>query len=99
MKPAAVFLLVILGRLFSTSCLAEISIEGSVSHPKNISAPVANQRYEIVSEAGVLKTDPPRAVVYLEGNFPKPASMPVKEMAQKDMTFLPNLLPIELGTK
>ena len=34
-----------------------------------------NERYEIVSKAGVLATDPPRAVVYLEGDFPKPAHL------------------------
>jgi plastocyanin len=78
---------------------AQASVEGAVNLPKTYNAPVANERYQIVSEAGVLKTDPPRAVIYLEGNFPSPANLPVKEMGQKDLTFLPSLLPVERGTK
>jgi plastocyanin len=78
---------------------AQATIEGEVELPKARSAPVANERYEIVSEAGILATDPPRAVVYLEGNFPKPAMLPTKEMGQKNLTFIPSLLPVEVGTK
>jgi plastocyanin len=80
-------------------CIADITIEGAVALPKGQSVPVANERYEIVSEAGVLKTDPPRAVIYLEGNFPKPTNLPVKQMEQKDLTFIPTLLPVQVGTK
>jgi len=57
------------------------------------------KRYEIVTTAGVLSTSPPLAVVYLEGSFPKPANLPTKEVAQKDLTFIPALLPIQVGTK
>jgi plastocyanin len=38
-------------------------------------------------------------VVYLEGSFGKPANLPVKQMAQKDLTFVIPLLPVEVGTK
>jgi len=99
MKHPAIFILLALMFSFSRDGRAEIAIEGTVGLPKTQSAPVANERYEIVSEAGVLKTDPPRAVVYLEGSFPKPATLPVKQMEQKDLTFIPSLLPVELGTK
>ena len=78
---------------------AQATIEGQVDLPKAHSAPVANERYTIVSKGGVQATDPPRAVVYLEGNFPKPARLPTKEMGQKDLTFIPSLLPVEVGTK
>ena len=61
--------------------------------------PVQAKRYEIVTKAGVLSTQPPLAVIYLEGNFPRPASLPTKEVEQKDLTFIPALLPIEVGTK
>lgn len=67
--------------------------------PKSHSAPVQAKRYEIVTKAGVLSTQPPLAVIYLEGNFPRPASFPTKEVAQRDLTFIPALLPIEVGTK
>lgn len=67
--------------------------------PKSPPAPVQAKRYEIVTKAGVLSTQPPLAVVYLDGNFPRPASLPTKEVAQKNLTFIPALLPIEVGTK
>jgi|SRR5262249_39239418 len=74
-------------------------VEGRVELPKSHSAPVQAKRYEIVTKGGVLSTQPPLAVVYLEGPFSKPASMPTKEVAQKDLAFVPPLLPIRVGTK
>ncbi len=53
-------------------CRGQATLEGKVELPKTHFAPVRSERYEIVSKAGVLATDPPRAVVYLEGDFPKP---------------------------
>src|SRR6476661_9613423 len=81
------------------SLFAEASVEGHVDLPKSQSAPVQAKRYEIVTKAGVLSTQPPLAVIYLEGNFPRPTSLPTKEVAQRDLTFIPALLPIEVGTK
>jgi plastocyanin len=78
---------------------AQATLEGKVTLPKTHYAPVANERYDIVSKAGVLATDPPRAVVYLEGDFPKPAVHVTRQVAQKDYAFAPPLLAIELGTK
>lgn len=83
----------------NVSCFAQASIEGVVALPQTRTARVVTERYEIVSEAGVLKTDPPRAVVYLEGNFPKSQNQPAQKMTQKDLTFYPRLLPVEVGTK
>src|SRR5438876_1389347 len=79
--------------------LAGATVEGHVELPKSHSAPVMAKRYEIVTTGGVLKTQPPLAVVYLEGSFPKPASLPTKQIAQKDLAFLPSLLPVEIGTR
>ncbi len=79
--------------------LAGAAVEGHVELPKSRSAPVQAKRYEIVTKAGVLSTQPPLAVVYLDGNFSRPASLPLKEVAQKDLAFLPALLPIEMGTR
>src|SRR5438876_5953444 len=81
------------------SVLADSVLEGRVELPKSHSAPVQAKRYEIVTHAGVLSTQPPLAVVYLDGSFPKPTSLPTKEVAQKDLTFIPALLPIQMGTK
>src|SRR3979490_3102240 len=78
---------------------AQASVEGRVDLPKTKSAPVMTKRYEVVTTGGVLGTNPPLAVVYLEGSFPKPMSLPTKQVAQKDLAFLPALLPVQLGTK
>ena len=81
------------------SLLAGAVVEGRVELPKSRSAPIQAKRYEIVTKAGVLSTQPPLAVVYLDGNFPRRASLATKEVAQRDLTFIPALLPIEVGTK
>jgi plastocyanin len=78
---------------------AQASVEGRVELPKARSAPVMAKRYEIVTTSGVLGTNPPLAVVYLEGSFPKPGNLPVKQVAQKDLAFVPALLPVQVGTK
>jgi plastocyanin len=84
---------------FAAVCHGQATVEGIVDLPKTHGAPVANERYEIVSEGGVLAPRPPHAVVYLEGDFARPTTLPTKQMAQKNLTFLPNLLPVEQGTK
>src|SRR3954466_9000970 len=81
------------------SLFAGAAVEGHVELPKSPPAPVQAKRYEIVTKAGVLSTQPPLAVVYLDGNFPRPTSFPTKEIAQRNLTFIPALLPIEVGTK
>jgi plastocyanin len=78
---------------------AQAVIEGRVELPKTRSAPVVVQRYEIVSKGGVLSPSPPIAVVYLEGAFPKPTVLPVATIIQKDLAFVPVLLPVQVGTK
>jgi plastocyanin len=78
---------------------AQASVEGRVELPKAHSVPVVTKRYEIVTSGGVLATNPPIGVVYLEGSFPKPNSLPTKQVTQKDLTFMPALLPVQTGTK
>lgn len=82
-----------------TASASAATIEGRVALPKARSAPVVNQRYEIVTKAGVLSTNPPVAVVFVEGSFPRPAVQPVTEIRQKELMFLPSLLPVQVGTK
>jgi plastocyanin len=78
--------------------LASAAVEGRVELPKSHSAPVQAKRYQIITKGGVLSTQPPLAVVYLEGSFPQPASLPTKQVTQKDLTFIPSLLPVRVGT-
>jgi plastocyanin len=92
------FIICILGACPSIS-FAEAVVEGRVELPKSHSAPMMNKRYEIVTRGGVLATDPPIAVVYLEGSFPKASALPTKQIAQKDLVFAPGLLPVQAGTK
>src|SRR5437763_16871310 len=78
--------------------LAEAVVEGHVELPKSHSAPVMAKRYEIVTIGGVLSPQPPLAVVYLDGSFPKSTAPATKEIAQKDLAFLPSRLPVQVGT-
>jgi plastocyanin len=85
--------------IMPVALLASALVEGRVELPKSHSAPVQAKRYEIVTKGGVLSTQPPLAVVYLDGAFPGSTSPAPKEVAQKDLTFVPALLPIRIGTK
>jgi len=83
----------------SVSAFGNAVVEGTVALPEAHSAPVITRRYEIVMRGDVLSTEPPVAVVYLEGSFPKPASLPTKQIAQKNLKFIPSLLPVQVGTR
>jgi plastocyanin len=99
MNLRAYFVLVLLILSVPATTPAQAIIEGRVELPKSHSAPVVVKRYEIVTRGGVVAPSPPVAVVYLEGSFPKPTSQPATNMVQKDLTFVPALLPIRVGTK
>src|ERR1700730_1296449 len=81
------------------SVFGEATVEGIVQLPKSPAGPVMAKRYEIVMNGATLSTQPPLAVVYLEGSFSKPASLAKKQVAQKDLAFLPPLLPVQVGTR
>ncbi len=85
--------------MLGANSFAEATIEGHVELPKGHTAPVVTKRYEIVTKGGVVATDPPMAIVYLEGTFPHPAALPTAQMAQKDLGFVTPLLPVLVGTK
>jgi len=85
--------------LLPGSAFAEAAVEGRVELPKSHSAPVMAKRYEIVTIGGVLSPQPPLAVVYLDGSFPKSTAPATKQIAQKDLAFLPSLLPVQVGTR
>lgn len=75
-------------------------IEGRVSLPK--AAPMDAHPPRYPGQVGeIAPPDPPRAVVYLEGEFPKGVfhSMePTNEVRQAGMQFHPALLPVQVGT-
>lgn len=75
------------------------SVEGFVGLPKSHSAPVVAKRYEIVSNGGVVSTSPPLAIVYLDEKAAPTSSLPTKQVAQRDLAFVPPLLAIQVGTK
>ena len=79
---------------------AQATIEGRVELPKTGYAPVLTKRYDVVPPGGVLRPDPPRAIVYLEGSSAsaKPASLPKKQVLQKDLMFSPGVLAVQVGT-
>ena len=98
MKLSQILLVGLLGCFFQAEGRAA-SIEGKVTLPKARTAPVMNQRYEIVSKDGVIATNPPVAVVYLDGEFPAKTDLPLARMEQKDLVFVPQLLAIRVGTR
>ena len=91
--------MLLVGLLAPAWAHAEAVIEGRVALPAQRTAPVASQRYEVVSRGGVLATNPPLAVVYLEGDFPAATETPVAQILQKDLMFAPHLLPVRVGTR
>ena len=99
MKVTSILLFCTLLLALCPATLAQAVVEGRVELPKAHSAPVMNKRYEIVTKGGVIATDPPTAVVYLEGSFDRAGSVPVAQMVQKDLVFVTPLLPVRVGTK
>ena len=99
MSPRRAVLLAAALALLPALARAQATLEGRVTLPKATPAPVVNQRYEIVSKGGVVATNPPLAVVFLAGTFPKPATPPVARLIQKDLAFVPALLPVQTGTR
>lgn len=98
MKFACCLAVTAVSASLGSSALAQATIEGRVELPKTRSAPVMTKRYEVVTRGGVLATNPPLAVVYLEGQFPNSSARTMKQVAQKDLNFAPALLPVQTGT-
>lgn len=85
--------------LATASVRAGATAEGQVELPRTNSAPVVAKRYEIVTNSGVISTNPPLAIVYLDDKSPPSVSLPTKQVAQKNLAFVPALLAIQVGTK
>ena len=100
MKITGPITLLLAGGLFAATADGRAAtIEGRVTLPKHEATTVVNKRYEIVSRGGVVSTNPPVAVVYLEGDFPAAKAEPVARVEQKDLMFVPQLLVVQAGTK
>jgi plastocyanin len=85
--------------LWVGSSPAQALIEGKVTLPKSEPISVPPPRY--AGQIGeIAPPDPPRAVVYLEGQFTNAAARlaPTNEVVQLGMQFRPALLPIRVGT-
>jgi plastocyanin len=92
--------MVVLGAAFllNEAALAQAAVEGKVELPQPSAESVMIQRYQNAAEAPTGPPDPPMAVVYLEGDFSKTPAAHAASMAQKNINFAPNLLPIRVGT-
>ena len=95
------FSLLILAIAFAArSTRAQVVIEGTVQLPKPSADRGLNQRYTTNSDVAMAPTNPPAAVVYLEGDFhaqQTPGKSPA-QVAQKNIAFAPDLLPILVGS-
>jgi plastocyanin len=96
MKPLCLFLVAIV--MLIPPGRAQSSIEGRVILPQRPSTEVMNKRYELSGRQAIILPDPPAAVVYLEGKFPKPSTTPKASLLQEDFDFIPRLLPVRIGT-
>ncbi len=99
MKTRLLSAVALLALLRTSGLEAETVVEGRVTLPKARTVTVPSQRYEIVSKGGTLAVNPPLAVVYLEGSFTPPVVQPTARMEQKDLIFLPAILPVRVGTR
>lgn len=98
MRLSLLVLSTLLAVVSGENCRAQASVEGRVQLPPVRYAPVMTKRYEVVTKGGVLATNPPVAVVYLEADGGKAASSSPKQVVQKDMSFVPALLAVQTGT-
>ena len=90
---------VLLAAWLAQAACAQAVIEGRIELPPARSTPVMNKRYAIITTGGVLAPNPPVAVVYLAGSFPRPVTPPREQMVQTNFAFVPALLPVQVDTK
>jgi plastocyanin len=89
----------LIGWTFAAQLYAQARVEGTVQLPKPSADLGVNERYQ--ADLPIAPTNPPAAVVFLEGDFshmPRP-SVPMRaQMPQKNITFAPDLVPVLVGT-
>lgn len=86
--------------LTAGSIRAQVVIEGTVQLPKPSFDRGLNQRYATAPDIALAPVNPPAAVVYLEGDFKGQGTVPKSpaQVAQKNVAFAPDLLPVLVGT-
>jgi plastocyanin len=84
----------------ASAARADCSIEGVVQLPAPTAERPLSQRYRTSAEIPITASNPPAAIVYLEGEFPGAMNATAKtaEMPQKNILFSPDLLAISIGT-
>ena len=94
-------ILILVFALAAESVRAQAVIEGTVQLPKPSVDRGLNQRYAASSDIPLAPSNPPAAVVYLEGDFRPQQNNNLKapaRMAQRNIAFAPDLLPVLVGT-
>ena len=95
-------LVICLLAFFATAAArADATLEGLVQLPPPQLERPLNARYQTATEAPLTPSNPPSAVVYLEGNFPT-AAAPLKspaQMSQKNILFAPDLVAVRVGSE
>lgn len=77
---------------------AQAVIEGVVTLAAAPAAPPPGQRYQNPAGGAIPPPEPPAAIVYLEGQFPAPATPPRVQLPQKNFRFVTEVLPVRKGT-
>ena len=84
----------------ASSLNADASIDGTVQLPAARMDRPVTQRYQTNVEAPMTATNPPAAIVYLEGDFAAASKSGPKaqaEMVQKNVAFAPDLIAVHVG--
>ena len=101
MHPKFLILICAAGFAATISAKDDAAIDGVVQLPPPAAERPLNQRYRTSVETTITPSNPPAAIVYLEGNFPSNAKSGAKtsaEMAQKNILFAPDLIAVRAGT-
>jgi plastocyanin len=93
------FIIWYLGLAAASYAGPEPAIEGVVELPPPTAERPLSQRYRTDLEPVVAPSNPPAAVVYLEGEFPRTVKSATSsaEMPQKNILFSPDLLAVRVG--
>jgi len=100
-SPRFVIFLCVGGLAATSPAKGDAVIDGVVQLLPPAAERPLNQRYRTNVEAPIAPSNPPAAVVYLEGDFPpapKPAAKAPAEMTQKNILFAPDLIAVRVGT-
>ena len=101
-RPFSTFVFVAVAlTLQITDATAQAVVEGEVQLPPTPAELAPNQRYSTSGEVSPAPPEPCMAIVYLQGVFPQKVELkgqPLVQMAQKNITFAPGLLAVQVGT-